>query len=161
METDTTQNQTTTALNIPAFWKAQRKDWRITVIRTSLERLGYKIILPYLTLYIILLGATKTQLGFVTSLGLIASGLIGPYIGQVIDRHGPKKVYIVGILILAGGYLAFASAPVWQVAALGMFYTSWAEVSADRAVLLSAVTALPIVTERKACLSVSHWPPVF
>ena len=121
METDTTQNQTTTALNIPAFWKAQRKDWRITVIRTSLERLGYKIILPYLTIYIILLGATKTQLGFVTSLGLIASGLIGPYIGQVIDRHGPKKVYIVGILILAGGYLAFASAPVWQVAALGMF----------------------------------------
>ena len=121
METDTTQNQTTIALNIPAFWKAQRKDWRITVIRTSLERLGYKIILPYLTLYIILLGATKTQLGFVTSLGLIASGLIGPYIGQVIDRHGPKKVYIVGILILAGGYLAFASAPVWQVAALGMF----------------------------------------
>ena len=95
METDTTQNQTTTALNIPAFWKAQRKDWRITVIRTSLERLGYKIILPYLTIYIILLGATKTQLGFVTSLGLIASGLIGPYIGQVIDRHGPKKVYII------------------------------------------------------------------
>lgn len=120
METETTQNQAA-ALNIPAFWKAQQKDWRITVIRTLLERLGYKIILPYLTLYIVLLGATKTQLGLVTSLGLIASGLIGPYIGQVIDRHGPKKVYIVGILILAGGYLAFASAPVWQVAALGMF----------------------------------------
>ena len=120
METETTQNQAA-ALNIPAFWKAQQKDWRITVIRTSLERLGYKIILPYLTLYIVLLGATKTQLGLVTSLGLIASGLIGPYIGQVIDRHGPKKVYVVGILILAGGYLAFASAPVWQVAALGMF----------------------------------------
>lgn len=120
METETTQNRAA-ALNIPAFWKAQQKDWRITVIRTSLERLGYKIILPYLTLYIVLLGATKTQLGLVTSLGLIASGLIGPYIGQVIDRHGPKKVYIVGILILAGGYLAFASAPVWQVAALGMF----------------------------------------
>ena len=120
METETTQNQAA-AINIPAFWKAQQKDWRITVIRTSLERLGYKIILPYLTLYIVLLGATKTQLGLVTSLGLIASGLIGPYIGQVIDRHGPKKVYIVGILILAGGYLAFASAPVWQVAALGMF----------------------------------------
>ena len=120
METETTQNQAA-ALNIPAFWKAQQKDWRITVIRTSLERLGYKIILPYLTLYIVLLGATKTQLGLVTSLGLIASGLIGPYIGQVIDRHGPKKVYMVGILILAGGYLAFASAPVWQVAALGMF----------------------------------------
>lgn len=120
METDTTQKQAA-SLNIPAFWKAQQRDWRITVIRTSLERLGYKIILPYLTIYIILLGATKTQLGFVTSLGLIASGLLGPFIGQIIDRHGPKKVYIVGILILAGGYLAFASAKIWQVAALGMF----------------------------------------
>ncbi len=75
METDTTQKQAA-SLNIPAFWKAQQRDWRITVIRTSLERLGYKIILPYLTIYIILLGATKTQLGFVTSLGLIASGLL-------------------------------------------------------------------------------------
>ena len=54
METETTQNQAA-AVNIPAFWKAQQKDWRITVIRTSLERLGYKIILPYLTLYIVLL----------------------------------------------------------------------------------------------------------
>ncbi|MDD3193549.1 MAG: hypothetical protein PHE47_06820 [Oscillospiraceae bacterium] len=96
MKTDETQEQTA-ALNIPKFWKAQQRDWRITVIRTSLERLGYKIILPYLTLYIILLGATKTQLGLITSLGLIASGLLGPYIGQVIDRHGPKRVYIVGI----------------------------------------------------------------
>ena len=102
MEADTTQKQTS-ALNIPAFWKTQQRDWRITVIRTSLERLGYKIVLPYLTIYIILLGATKTQLGLVTSFGLIASGLLGPFIGQIIDRHGPKKVYIVGILILAGG----------------------------------------------------------
>ena len=122
METDTTQNQTTIALNIPAFWKAQRKDWRITVIRTSLERLGYKIILPLLNALYHSSGVRlKTQLGFVTSLGLIASGLIGPYIDRLLTVIVRKKVYIVGILILAGGYLAFASAPVWQVAALGMF----------------------------------------
>ena len=162
----TTQNQTTIALNIPAFWKAQRKDWRITVIRTSLERLGYKIILPYLTLYIILLGATKTQLGFVTSLGLIASGLIGPYIGQVIDRHGPKKVYIVGILDSSrGGYLAFqASAPVWQVAALGMFLHQLGGGGGGREPRRSSAVKNRLAssrTERKACLSASHWPPVF
>ena len=45
-------------LNIPAFWRAQNRDWKTTVVRTSLERLGYKMILPYLTLYIVLLGAT-------------------------------------------------------------------------------------------------------
>ena len=58
-------NKTNSVFNIPAFWKAQQMDWRITVVRTSLERLGYKMILPYLTLYIVLLGATKTQYGLV------------------------------------------------------------------------------------------------
>ena len=64
-------SKNTSVLNIPAFWKAQQKDWRVTVVRTSLERLGYKMILPYLTLYIILLGATKTQYGLVNSFGII------------------------------------------------------------------------------------------
>ena len=107
--------------NIPAFWKAQQLDWRITVVRTSLERLGYKMILPYLTLYIVLLGATKTQYGLINSLGMVMGGILAPTIGSIIDRNGPKKVYIFGILVLVGGYLALASAKVWQVAALGLF----------------------------------------
>jgi MFS family permease len=112
------------SLNIPAFWKAQDKDWRVTVIRTSMERFGYKMVLPYLTLYVILLGATKTQYGYVTSLGLITGGLLAPVIGSLIDKNGPKKVYMFGIAVLAGGYLALASANVWQVAALGIFLHS-------------------------------------
>ena len=98
--------------NIPAFWKAQMKDWRITVVRTSLERLGYKMILPYLTLYIILLGATKTQYGLVNSFGMIMGGILAPVIGGLIDKNGPKKVYIFGIAILIGGYLALFSARI-------------------------------------------------
>jgi hypothetical protein len=44
------------------FWKRQDRDWKVTVARTSLERLGYQMIFPYLSIYIIALGATKTQL---------------------------------------------------------------------------------------------------
>ena len=108
-------------LNIFAFWKAQQKSWKVTVIRTSLERLGYKLILPYLSLFIILLGANKTQLGLITSAGLICAGLLAPFLGQNIDRHGPKKMYLFGIFVLLGGYLAFCGAKTWQIAALGMF----------------------------------------
>ncbi len=108
-------------LNIFAFWKKQHSAWKLTVIRTSLERLGYKMVFPYLSLFVILLGANKTQLGLVTSAGLICSALVAPLLGQNIDRHGPKKMYIIGILILLGGYIAFAGAKMWQVAALGMF----------------------------------------
>lgn len=118
---ETTKEKQASELNIWAFWKAQKPDWRTTVIRTSLERLGYKMILPYLSLFIILLGATKTQLGLVTSAGMLVAGLLGPIIGQQIDRHGPKRVYILGILVLIGGYLAFAGAKTWQIGVLGMF----------------------------------------
>lgn len=121
MEATPTKSNGTSDLNIFAFWKAQQKPWRITVIRTSLERLGYKMILPYLSLFITLLGASKTQLGLITSLGLIATAFMGPFLGQLIDRNGPKKVYMFGILVLIGGYMAFSSAKVWQIAALGMF----------------------------------------
>lgn len=120
MATENKTEQSASELNIPAFWKAQKLDWRITVVRTSLERFGYKMVLPYLTLYVTLLGATKTQIGYLTSIGLILSAFIGPVAGQMIDRFGPKKIYIVGILVLLGAYLSFASAPIWQVAALGV-----------------------------------------
>ena len=83
-------------LDVIGFWKAQQPAWKITVYRTSMERLGYKAVLPYLSLYIVLMGATKAQIGYVTSLGMIVSALMAPILGQHIDRHGPKKMYIFG-----------------------------------------------------------------
>lgn len=106
--------------NIPAFWHVQQSDWKVTVVRTSLERLGYQMIYPYLSIYIIALGAQKTQLGVITSIGMILAGLLGPYTGQLIDRKGPKKIYLAGISMLIVAYLAYATATVWQAAAAGM-----------------------------------------
>lgn len=111
-------------IGIPGFWKAQNKDWKITVFRTSIERLGYQIIYPYLSLYIIALGATKSQLGTITSLGMLMSGLLGPYIGKYIDKNGAKNIYMFGISMLLLSYLIYANAPSWQfcVAAMVIYY---------------------------------------
>ncbi len=108
-------------LDIIGFWKSQQSAWKVTVYRTSMERLGYKAVLPYLTLYIVLMGATKAQIGLVTSLGTLVAAIMAPFLGSYIDRNGPKKMYLLGIAVLMGGYLALWGAPVWQVAALGMF----------------------------------------
>lgn len=107
-------------IGIPGFWKQQQSDWKITVIRTSLERLGYHVIYPYLSIFIIALGATKTQLGLFTCIGMLLAGLIAPYSGQIIDKKGPKGLYIFGIIFLFFAYLSYAVAPVWQVAALAL-----------------------------------------
>ena len=73
------------------FFKRQKPDWKVTVARSSLERFGYQMILPYLSIYIVALGATKTELGLVNSIGILLAGLIGPYTGILIDRTGPKR----------------------------------------------------------------------
>ena len=108
------------SLNIPKFWKEQQRDWRITVARTSLERLGYQIVYPYLSIFIISLGAMKSQLGLITSIGMILAGLLGPFTGHIIDRNGHKKIYITGIILLIIAYTTYGLAPNWYFCAIAM-----------------------------------------
>lgn len=107
-------------LDIPSFWKRQERDWKVTVARTSLERFGYQMIYPYLSIFIIALGAKKTELGLITSIGMLLAGLLAPYTGRLIDRNGPKKIYIAGIVMLMVAYATYALAPTWQICAVAM-----------------------------------------
>lgn len=102
------------------FLKNQQRDWKITVVRTSLDKLSYQMVFPYLSIYIMALGATATQLGFVNSLGMIAAGMLGPFTGWFIDRTGPKKIYLFGIGFLALSYLTYALAQDWFVTTIAM-----------------------------------------
>ena len=124
MNTQNSDSLLSMMLGIVPFWRDQMKDWKVTVVRTSLERLGYQIVFPYLSLYIIALGATKTQLGTITSIGMLMTGLLGPWVGGIIDRSGAKKIYSFGIVLLLTSYLLYASAPDWRlcVAAMVIYY---------------------------------------
>jgi len=102
------------------FLRRQQRDWKVTVARTSLDRFAYQIIFPYLSLYIVALGATATELGFVNSIGMIAAGVISPFTGWFIDRSGPKKIYLLGIGFLAISYLTYAIAQSWLITVLAM-----------------------------------------
>jgi len=78
------------------FLARQPRDWQVTALRTSLYRFFCQMVLPYLSIYVIALGATGTQLGFVNSIGMGVAALGGPSAGQVIDRIGFKKIYLIG-----------------------------------------------------------------
>ena len=103
-----------------AFMRRQQHDWKVTVVRTSLDRLAYQMVFPYLSIYIIALGATATQLGFVNALGMLVAGLAGPFTGWLIDRHGPRSFYLAGIALLAVAYLTYALAQDWGITILAM-----------------------------------------
>ena len=113
-------NRANPLTNTFQFWKRQDHNWKVTMARTSLEKFGYQMIFPYLSIYIVALGATKTQLGLVTSIGMAVSGALGPLTGILIDRIGPKKIYLFGIGLLMASYLIYAAAPSWGYCLLAM-----------------------------------------
>ncbi len=102
------------------FLQRQPRDWKITVIRTSLDKLAYQTVFPYLSIYIVALGATVTQLGMVNSVGMIAAGIVGPLTGWFIDNTGPKKIYLIGISFLGISYLTYGIAHDWTITILAM-----------------------------------------
>jgi len=102
------------------FFKKQERDWKITVVRTNSTMFFYRMVFPYLSVYIIALGATGTQLGIVNSVGMVVAGLAGPLSGWLIDRGSIKKIYLVGIVMLAGSYLIYGVAQSWPVIIIAM-----------------------------------------
>jgi MFS family permease len=103
-----------------SFLKRQQRDWKITVARTSMDRLAYQMIFPYLSIYIVALGASATQLGMVNSIGMVIAGLFGPFTGWFVDRVGPKRIYMVGISLMSISYLSYALAQNWLFTIIAM-----------------------------------------
>ena len=109
-----------TAVDGLDFLGRQPRDWKVTAVRPSIFRLFYQMILPYLSIYILLLGATGTQLGIVNSMGMAVAGLIAPYTGWLMDRIGVKKIYLVGIIFLVISWLVYAIAWNWTFIIVAM-----------------------------------------
>jgi MFS family permease len=102
------------------FIRRQQRDWIVTVLRTGFDRFAYQMVFPYLSIYIVALGASATQLGLVNSLGMAVAGLAGPFTGWLIDRYGPRSFYLVGIGLLGICYLTYGLAQSWEITFLAM-----------------------------------------
>jgi MFS family permease len=102
------------------FLGRQQRDWKVTVIRSSVAGFFNQMIFPYQSIYIVALGATATQLGIVNSAGMTGAGLLSPFVGWLIDRIGVKKIYLIGIGLLAVCYLTYAVAWSWIVIIFAM-----------------------------------------
>ena len=66
-------------------------------------------------------GWSRTQLSLAFSLGQLEGSVIGPVVGILVDRIGPKNVVFLGISIIGVGFILLS-----QTQSLGMFYLSYA-----------------------------------
>jgi MFS family permease len=102
------------------FLNRQQRDWKVTVVRTSLDKLAYQMVFPYLSIYIVALGATATQLGMVNSIGMIIASFFSLLVGWFIDNSGPKKIYLSGISMLIVSYFIYGMAARWTITIFAM-----------------------------------------
>jgi len=102
------------------FLRRQQRDWKVTMVRTSLRTFVYQMIFPYQSVYTVALGATATQLGMVTAAGMGIAGIMSPLIGWLIDRIGTKAIYLMGIGLLAASYLIYGVAQSWTIIIIAM-----------------------------------------
>ena len=102
------------------FVAKQPHAWIITATRTSIFRFFYQMVLPYLSIYTLALGASGQQLGMVNSIGIGFAGLLGPLTGGLIDRVGPKVIYLVGIALIAISWFLYGIAQDWSMIIFAM-----------------------------------------
>jgi len=102
------------------FLKRQQRDWKVTMVRTSSSLFFFRMIFPYRSVYAMALGATGTQLGIINSVGMGITGLVGPLVGWLIDRTGVKRIYLIGIVLLAVSYLIYGLAQSWTIIIIAM-----------------------------------------
>ena len=69
-------------------------------------------------------GWSRTQLGFALTFGRIEGGIMGPVEGYLSDRVGARRMVLVGMLIVAAGFLLFS-----QIGNLWMFYLAFVVIS--------------------------------
>ncbi|MFH1639570.1 MAG: MFS transporter [Chloroflexota bacterium] len=103
-----------------SFVRRQPRDWIVSASRSSIHRFFYQMVLPYLSIYAKVLGASVTQIGLINSIGMGAAGICGPFTGWLIDKIGAKKVYLFGIIFLALFFLIYGIAQNWLIIILGM-----------------------------------------
>jgi MFS family permease len=102
------------------FFSSQDPDWKVSAVRTNVTMFFYRLVLPYLAIYTMALGATGTQLGIVNSVGMGVAAISGFLGGGLIDRIGVKKIYLLGIVILAASYLIYGLAGSWPILIVAM-----------------------------------------
>jgi len=79
------------------------------------------IVYPFFSLYILALGGTSTEIGFISSLGILAGMFLYPVGGYIADSSGRVKLIGYSTYLYALAHLFFVFATNWQAVAVGQF----------------------------------------
>jgi MFS family permease len=91
----------------------QERPFKINLLRQSSQNFLRSLTIQYQSIYITKLGASALQLGIANSIGGFASALVAIPTGWFADKHGLKKVFMFGTVLMALAATIFALAYNW------------------------------------------------
>jgi MFS family permease len=97
-----------------AFIGRQKHNYRVAITRSAVNSFLLNLTAQYDCVYAVALGADSLGLGTISSIGNGFSAVISVPIGWLVDRHGVRRLYLLGMGLLAGVALLYALAPNWQ-----------------------------------------------
>jgi len=106
------------------FIRRQKSAYKVNIARNFLQNFSLGLTQQYQSVYITELGATPLEVGYVTSVGGLASTLITLPTGWLADRYGVRRILLVALPLMALGYSVFGLAQGWQVTMVALFLTS-------------------------------------
>lgn len=94
---------------------------RVLISTRILWGLSRGIIYPYLSLYILALGGTPSEIGTINMVGLVAGIILYPLGGYIADRRGRVKLIGYSTILFALSHLLYMAAWRWEVVAVAQF----------------------------------------
>lgn len=146
------------------FIRRQERNFKIVLTRRALHAFLSNITYQYESIYIVALGADPVQLGSLWSVGNGISSLISVPVGWLIDRYDLKKVFLLGIAMLAGAGLFYASAPHWMMLFPAVILSSLGLRLTCQSCTVTCAHSLPNpdrATGRGLCTSISSAAAIF
>lgn len=140
------------------FIGRQKQNYRVAITRAGANNFLLNLTAQYESIYTVALGANSVELGTISSIGNGIGALISIPIGWLMDRYGLKRLYLLGMVLMAGSALVFAIAPGWQtiIAAVILFSVSTRFIGTGCSVICAdSVQNKDRVTAQNICVTIA------
>ena len=106
-----------------SFIKRQERPFKVNMVRAAFQYFLTCLTQQYQPIYIVGLGADPLQLGLANGIGGAAGAAVSMPTGWLADKYGIRRMFLLGLPLVALGSLIFALSPNWLMTIPALFIT--------------------------------------
>jgi DHA1 family tetracycline resistance protein-like MFS transporter len=140
------------------FIARQKHNYRVAITRAAANNFLLNLTAQYDSIYTVGLGADSVELGSISSIGNGIGAILSSPIGWLMDRYGLKRLYLLGMALMAGSAMVYALASSWEaiIVAMVLFSVSTRFIGTGCSVICAdSVRNKDRVTAQNICVTIA------